>query len=91
MLVRPGGRVVLIGIPEGDRTSLRASPARRKEVRLTWCRRMLPADLERAAGLAAEGTIDLGSLVTHRFPLADAAEAFRVLVAREGIKVIVEP
>jgi L-iditol 2-dehydrogenase len=32
--VRPGGRVVLVGIPGGDRTSFTASTARRKGLTL---------------------------------------------------------
>jgi L-iditol 2-dehydrogenase len=32
--VRPGGRVVLVGIPDGDRTTFPAAGARRKELTL---------------------------------------------------------
>ena len=52
---RPGARVVLVGIPDGDRTSFVASIARRKELTMTVCRRMLPHDLVRAAGMAESG------------------------------------
>ena len=31
------------------------------------------------------------SLVTHRYPLAEVGEAFRVAAARTGLKVMVEP
>ena len=52
---RPGARVVLVGIPDGDRTSYVASVARRKELTMVVCRRMLPGDLVRAAEMAGVG------------------------------------
>ncbi len=89
--VRPGGRVVLVGIPPGDRTTFEAAAARRKELTLQECRRMMPADLPRAIELVGAGSMDLGSLITHRFPLAEAPAAFAALAARRGIKVIIKP
>ena len=89
--VRPGGRVVLVGIPAGDRTSFEAAVARRKELLLLECRRMAASDLPRAIELVAAGSIDLGSLITDRFPLARASEAFAALADRRGLKVIVKP
>jgi L-iditol 2-dehydrogenase len=89
--VRPGGRVVLVGIPSGDRTSFEAATARRKELSLLECRRMLGSDLQRAIELVSAGSIDLGSLITDRFPLARAPEAFAALAERRGLKVIVKP
>lgn len=89
--VRPAGRVVVVGIPAEDRTSITASLARRKELTLVWCRRMVPGDLARAAELAGSHTDTLDSLVTHRFGLGDVAEAFETLVDRRGLKVVVTP
>jgi L-iditol 2-dehydrogenase len=88
---RPGGRVVLVGIPDGDRTSFTASPARRKGLTLLICRRMKPDDLPRAIELAAEGRVDLESLVGERHALQDWEEAFAALVDRRTLKVVVEP
>jgi L-iditol 2-dehydrogenase len=88
---RPGGRVVLVGIPSGDRSCLVASTARRKELTLSMCRRMLPEDLVRAAALAGEGRVDLDALVSHRYPLAAGEQAFSALVERSGLKVMVLP
>ncbi len=91
MVARPGGRVVLVGIPDGDRTSFVASIARRKELTLVVCRRMLPNDLVRAAEMAGSGLPGLDLLVTDRYPLSAAADAFEALVDRRGLKVVVNP
>jgi L-iditol 2-dehydrogenase len=88
---RPGGRIVLVGNPDGDRTSFAAAAARRKELTLALCRRMLPSDLPRAIELAGSGRVDLATLVSERFPLSDGAQAFRALANRRGLKVVVEP
>jgi L-iditol 2-dehydrogenase len=89
--VRPGGRVVLIGIPSDERTTFNASTARRKGLTISMCRRMLPGDLVHAATLAAAGEVSLGPLISHRFPLSQGGEAFAALAERRGLKVIVEP
>jgi L-iditol 2-dehydrogenase len=89
--VRPRGHVVLVGIPDGDRTSFPAGAARRKELTIQLCRRMASDDLSRAIGLAGSGAIDLTGLISHRFALGQAAEAFAMLASRRGLKIIVQP
>jgi len=87
--VAPGGKVVLAGIPGDDHTSFSASIARRKGLTIKLVRRMKHT-YPRAIDLVAKGLVDVRSLVTHRFPLDQAAEAFRVAARREGLKVIIE-
>jgi len=89
--VRPGGRVVLVGIPDGDRTTFRAGDARRKELTLQLSRRMLPDDLATAIDLVTTGEVDLSGLITDRLPIADAARAFALAASRRGLKVVVNP
>jgi L-iditol 2-dehydrogenase len=89
--VAPAGRIVLVGIPDGDRTSFTASTARRKGLTLLLSRRMEPADLPRAIRLVAEGRVDLGPLVSARYALSEGQEAFGDLVERRGLKTILEP
>jgi threonine dehydrogenase-like Zn-dependent dehydrogenase len=48
-------------------------------------------DLARAAALAAGRVDTLAGLVTHRYPLSEAAEAFDCLIERRGVKVLVSP
>jgi L-iditol 2-dehydrogenase len=88
--VRPGGRVVLVGIPDDDRTSFTASTARRKGLTIQLVRRMKHT-YPRAIRLVESGHVDLRPLVTHRFSLDAAAQAFSCAQQRVGIKVIVCP
>ena len=89
--IRPGGRVVLVGIPDGDRTSFSASTARRKGLTMLLCRRMAPGDLPRAIRLVESGRVELVPLVTERCALSEWREAFGALVERRGLKVVIEP
>ncbi len=88
--VRPGGAVILAGIPAEDRTSFQASVARRKGLTIKLVRRMKHT-YPRAIRLVQAGLIDVRSLVTARFPLAQAEEALKVARRREGLKVMIEP
>jgi len=87
--IRPGGRVILAGIPDEDRTSFSASIARRKGLTIKLVRRMKHT-YPRAIELVSKGLVDINSIVTHRFSLAEAGEAFRVAERREGLKIIIE-
>ncbi len=88
--VRPGGKVILVGIPANDRTSFSASVARRKGLTMKLVRRM-KFTYPRAIQLVESGKVDLHSLVTHSFPLEQAAEAFAIAARREGLKVMITP
>lgn len=89
-LARPGGRVVLVGIPGDDRLEMRHSTARRKGLTVLFSRRMKHV-YPRALRLAAEDRVDLKGLVSHRFSLRQAVEAFRLNAAYRDsvVKVIV--
>ncbi len=89
-VVKPGGCIVLAGIPGDNRTTFDAATARRKGLTVKWCRRMKHT-YPRAIRLVESGMVDVASLVTHRFTLAEGARAFEVLRSREGIKVVVAP
>src|SRR5689334_18889779 len=90
VLVRPGSRIVLVGIPDDDATTFRASLMRRKGLTLALARRMTEDPYRRAIALAVRGVVDLSWLVTDRFPLGGATEAFATAARREGLKVVVE-
>jgi L-iditol 2-dehydrogenase len=87
--VKPGGRVILVGIPADDQTSFPASVARRKGLTIKLVRRM-KFTYPRAIQLVESGQVDVRSLVTHHFPLEKAPEAFTVAQQREGLKIIID-
>jgi L-iditol 2-dehydrogenase len=88
--IRPGRQVILIGIPEGDRTEFPASTARRKGLTLKLVRRMKHT-YPRAIEMVRDGVVDVRSLVTHCYPLSEYKTAFETAKKKEGIKVVIEP
>jgi len=89
LAVKPGGVLVLVGIPAEDRSSFCASLARRKGLTIKLCRRM-KRTYPRAIDLVSRNLVDVNSLVTHHFPLNQAAEAFSVADRRDGLKVVID-
>lgn len=90
-MLAPGGRLIVVGIDEEDRLELRHSTARRKGLTIRMVRRMKHA-YGRAIRLVEQGRIELADLVTHRFPLDRAGEAFSLNADyRDGaVKVVID-
>jgi len=90
-LARPGGRVVLVGIPSEDHCTFSHSAARRKGLTIVFCRRMKHT-YPRAIRLVESGKVNVHSLITHRFPLAQAADAFALNAAYKDncVKIIIQ-
>jgi L-iditol 2-dehydrogenase len=88
--VRPGARVVLVGIPSGTRSSFVVGPARRKGLSFVLARRMGRV-YPRAVQLVAGGHVDVRTVVSHRYALAEIGKAFAAAERRDGLKVLVEP
>ncbi len=88
--VKPGGTVMLTGIPVDDRTFFQASVARRKGLTIKMVRRM-KFTYPRAIQLVESSKLDVRSLVTQVFPLDQAQQAFTRAQQREGLKIIITP
>jgi len=80
---RIGGRIVLVGIPDGDVYTLSASEARRRGLSIKFARRMGHV-YPRAIELVASGRVDVDAVVSHRFPLAEGPAAFQRHAANEA-------
>jgi len=75
--VRIGGRLVLVGIPEGDQFTLNASLVRRKGLTIKLSRRMGHV-YARAIQMVQRGQVNLEAMMTHRYSLEGTPEAFAV-------------
>jgi L-iditol 2-dehydrogenase len=90
-ILKPGGKLMIIGIPDFDRWSFRAHEARRKEISFINIRRQNNCTHETIEMLAS-GRVNGSAMITHRFPLSRVAEAFdTVSNYRDGVmKAIIE-
>lgn len=79
-LLKPGGVLMLIGIPEFDRWSLPVDKGRHKEVIIKNVRRQNGA-VEETLDLLESGTVDVSKMPTHRFSFADTKKAFDLVAA----------
>ncbi len=91
-LLKPGGALVVVGIPLELRVSFDSSKVRRREIRVQNVRRQNKC-LEKAVAMIHTGRIDVDFLATHSFPLDRAREAYETAAARRDgvIKAVVTP
>jgi L-iditol 2-dehydrogenase len=80
-VVRIGGKVVLVGIPDGNHFTLTAATVRRKGLTIKLSRRMGHV-YPRAIGLVAQKRINVKAVATHHFTLEDAPKAFALQAER---------
>jgi L-iditol 2-dehydrogenase len=81
-VLKPGGRLVVVGIPEFERWSMSVELTRRKEISLQFIRRQVDC-VDTALEMMENGKINVSNMVTHRFPFVKTKEAFD-LVAEYG-------
>jgi L-iditol 2-dehydrogenase len=79
-LLRPGGKLMIIGIPEFDRWSFPVDKSRHKELCIQNVRRQNEA-LQPALDMMAAREISVSPMVTHRFSFEQSKEAFDLVAA----------
>jgi L-iditol 2-dehydrogenase len=75
-VARIGGRVTLVGIPDGDHFGMSAANARRKGLIIKLARRMGHV-YPRAIELVRQGRVNIAPIATHHYPMNEAPTAFR--------------
>ena len=81
-MLKPGGTLLIIGIPEVDRISFNINLIRRNELRIFNVRRQNEC-VEPAIELISSRRVNVSPLVTHHFPLEETARAFEMVSARK--------
>jgi L-iditol 2-dehydrogenase len=77
-LLKPGGKLMVIGIPEVERISFQVDQVRRQELCIQNVRRQNHC-VDPAIELAVREDLGLRKMITHRFSLECSREAFELL------------
>jgi L-iditol 2-dehydrogenase len=90
-LLKPGGKLMLIGIPRVERISFAIHKIRRKEITIINVRRQNKCT-QSAIDLVASGRASVDFMITHRFKLEQTQDAFDMVTAyRDGVvKALIE-
>lgn len=81
-LLKPGGKLIVVGIPEFDNWSMNVENTRRKEIMIQFIRRQVDC-VDPSLEMMKNGSVNVGNMVTHRFPFARTRDGFD-LVASYG-------
>jgi len=90
-LLKPGGKLMLVGIPRLERISFIIDKIRRKEITIVNVRRQNDCT-QMAIDLVAAGETNVDFMITHRFKLEQTQQAFDIVAEyRDGvIKALIE-
>ena len=91
-LVRKGGTIVMFGVPSKDASiDINMSNVYSKEITITTTYAASDTDTKNALELIASGTIDVKSLITHKYTLEDSQKAFEhAKTGDNAMKIIIE-
>ena len=84
-LLKPGGKLMIVGIPSFSRFSFPVDDLRRKEICISNVRRQNGCD-KKAIEVIADGSVVVDHWITHHFGLADCKKAFDMVAGyHEGV------
>ena len=84
-ILKPGGRLVIIGTARKDRISFDVDIFKRKELSISYVRRQNHC-VQAAIDLIASGQVDVDFMVTHHFPLEETQKGFDLVAGyRDGV------
>lgn len=84
-ILKPGGHLIIAGIPEFRKWAFSVDDTRRREISVQFIRRQVGC-VEDALEMMNNGKINVGNMVTHRFPFKNTKEAFDLVAGyRDGV------
>ena len=84
-LLKPGGKLMIIGIPEFDQWSFSVDSLRRKEITIQSIRRQNHS-VEETLSLMENKGVDVGKMPTHRFRFEQTKDAFDLVTGyKDGV------
>ena len=90
-LVRKKGTICAIGMTAGKNVDFPWEKATFKVVDIHFCLSTSYTSWNRTIDLVAAGLIPAGRVITHRLPLTEWEEGFRLLETQQALKVILKP
>jgi L-iditol 2-dehydrogenase len=90
-LLKPGGKLIVVGIPEFDLWSMKVETTRRNEISVQFIRRQVDC-VEQTLEMMRNGSINIDNMITHRFPFEKTKEAFDLVAGyKDGVmKVMID-
>ena len=89
-MVRKGGRVSILGQGHAA-TEIFTANLSYREIELVGTRAYTKKDWDNVSNTLLGAAEDLSHIITHRIPLENAEEGIKLMKAREGMKIILEP
>ena len=84
-MLKPGGKLMIIGIPEFNRWSFSVDKMRHKEICVQNVRRQVDC-VQPSLDMMADKTIEVDKMVTHRFDFNNTKEAFDLVTEyKDGV------
>jgi L-iditol 2-dehydrogenase len=89
--LRPSGVLLVVGVQKPGAVPFPLAMVQRWEIDVRGCFRYGPGAFKTAIGWAADGRIDLGSLITSRYPLTGAEAAITAAITDNSqLKVVID-
>ncbi|TDX78994.1 threonine dehydrogenase-like Zn-dependent dehydrogenase [Rathayibacter sp. PhB151] len=90
-VVRPGGTISRVGVPQYEDAAVGFLSLFGKNATLTGGPATVRAYIEQVLPQVLDGTIEPGRVFDREMPLAEIAEAYRLMDSREALKVLIRP
>lgn len=90
-IVRPGGTISRVGVPQYDEAPVGFASLFGGNVTLTGGPAPVRAYVEQLLPAVLDGTVDPGRVFDAELPLEDAAEGYRAMDERRSLKVLLRP